>query len=207
MEEISLNRKERERLFRKKEIIDAAVKIFAAKGFNSATLEDIAGSAEFGKGTLYNYFQGKEEIYRAIIDEVIINQEQIVKEADANSKSFQEFIEKGSKGIFEYCIRNKHAFLIFVKEIALLDRDLHYVNFEELFQKLSEMKRIFEKRAEMGIQKKEIRKVNPEKLLILYKHMLYPYIHHLIFCSGEEINVDEEISFFLSIFFEGIKNK
>ncbi|MDP4176115.1 MAG: TetR family transcriptional regulator, partial [Bacteroidota bacterium] len=49
MEDLTgLSRKEREKLFRKQEIQLAAAKLFAEKGFNNTTLEDIAASAEFG---------------------------------------------------------------------------------------------------------------------------------------------------------------
>ena len=62
-----MNRKERERLFKKQEILDATIKIFAKKGFKATTLDEIAEKSEFGKGTIYNYFSSKEEIYKEII--------------------------------------------------------------------------------------------------------------------------------------------
>ena len=46
----SLPRKERERLARRLEIVRAARSVFAEKGFEKATLEEIAERAEFGKG-------------------------------------------------------------------------------------------------------------------------------------------------------------
>ena len=47
-----LNRKERERLAHRKEILSVAEKVFAAKGFFPATMSEVAGVAEFGTGTL-----------------------------------------------------------------------------------------------------------------------------------------------------------
>ncbi|OGU95730.1 MAG: hypothetical protein A2330_09815 [Ignavibacteria bacterium RIFOXYB2_FULL_36_7] len=207
MEDISLSRKERERIFRKKEIMDAAIRVFAEKGFNSCTLEEIAGTAEFGKGTLYNYFQGKEEIYRAIINDVIVNQEKIIKEADNSSKTFIEFVELCTSELFNYCVKNKNAFLIFVREVARLDRDYRNVNYEELFQSLSVIRKIFVKRVEVGIKAREIRNFNPEKVMLLYKHLVFPHLHHILFCSPAEINVEDEINFILSVLFDGIKSK
>ena len=201
-----LTRKERERLFRKGEIITAAERVFAEKGFNSTTLDDIAGSAEFGKGTLYNYFKGKEEIYESIVDDVIANKERIINEADAKAKTFKEFIEVDTKELFNYCAVNKNAFLIFVRELARLDRDYKYIKYEALFQKLENIKKIFIKRVESAIKAKEIRKLNPEKVWILFSHLTFPYFHHVLFCSTTETNVDEEINFILSVFFDGIKS-
>jgi TetR/AcrR family transcriptional regulator len=59
-------RKERERLQRRKDIIDAAEKIFFNKGFESSTMDDIANEAELSKGTLYLYFKSKEDLQFAI---------------------------------------------------------------------------------------------------------------------------------------------
>lgn len=207
MEETSLTRKERERIFRRKEIMEAAVKFFADKGYNSTTLEEIAGTAEFGKGTLYNYFQGKEEIYKAIVDDVIENLERIVKEADSNSKSFEEFVERYTKDLFNYCLLNQYSFILFVREIARLDRDYQNINHEALVEKYSGVRETFVKRIEQGIKSKEIKEFNSSQLVILYDHMVFPYIHHLIVCPYHKVGVEEEINFIISILFEGVKNK
>lgn len=207
MEEMSLSRKERERIFRRKEIMDAAVKFFAEKGFNSTTLEEIADTAEFGKGTLYNYFQGKEEIYRAIIDDIVESNEEIIKQADENSKSCIDFIERYTKDLFDYCLKNKYAVLLFIREIARLDKNYQDMNHQELIYKHSKIKDLFAKRLENGVKSKEIKKFDALKLVVLYNHMVFPYINHLIICPRPDINIDEEINFILSVLFEGIKSK
>lgn len=65
------SRREREKLARQQEILKAARELFAAKGFRETTLDEIAQKAEFGKGTLYNYFASKEDIFHALIDQLI----------------------------------------------------------------------------------------------------------------------------------------
>jgi AcrR family transcriptional regulator len=59
-------RKEREKERRREDILDAAEKVFVRKGFDSATMDDVAESAELSKATIYLYFSSKEEIYFAI---------------------------------------------------------------------------------------------------------------------------------------------
>jgi AcrR family transcriptional regulator len=48
------------------EIIDAALVVFAEKGFAAAKLDDISRRAGISKATLYLYFDTKEEIFRAV---------------------------------------------------------------------------------------------------------------------------------------------
>lgn len=59
-------RKEREKLQRRNDIIDAAEKVFFSRGFESATMDDVAALAELSKGTLYLYFKSKEDLQFAI---------------------------------------------------------------------------------------------------------------------------------------------
>ena len=48
---------------KKMEIIHAAIKIFSEKGMVKAKIDDIANEAGIGKGTIYEYFRSKEEIF------------------------------------------------------------------------------------------------------------------------------------------------
>lgn len=64
-------RRERERLARRQQILEAAKAVFTEKGFQRATTEEIAKHAELAVGTLYLYFQSKEEMYVALFFESI----------------------------------------------------------------------------------------------------------------------------------------
>ncbi len=60
-------RKERERnlqqKMRRKQILDAAKRLFHAKGFTAATIEDIAQEAELSPAAIYLYFKNKDDLY------------------------------------------------------------------------------------------------------------------------------------------------
>lgn len=53
------------------EIVEAALQVFAAKGFAAARLDDIAARAGVSKGALYLYFATKEELFRAVVEQAI----------------------------------------------------------------------------------------------------------------------------------------
>ncbi|MFC1851143.1 TetR/AcrR family transcriptional regulator [candidate division CSSED10-310 bacterium] len=59
-------RRLREKKQRRTDIVDAAERIFFSKGWDNATMEDVAEEAELSKGTLYLYFKTKEDLYLAI---------------------------------------------------------------------------------------------------------------------------------------------
>jgi TetR/AcrR family transcriptional regulator len=59
-------RKQREKLRRQEAIIDAAEQVILERGFEAATMDEIADKAELSKGTLYLYFKNKTALYLAI---------------------------------------------------------------------------------------------------------------------------------------------
>ncbi len=60
-------RRKKERLARRNQILKAARKLFFDKGFKSITIDHIARKAELSKGAVYLYFNSKEEIYIQIL--------------------------------------------------------------------------------------------------------------------------------------------
>jgi AcrR family transcriptional regulator len=60
---LKLTRKEREKLRKNQEIIEASIRVFSEKGFYEATMHDIANAVEMGVGTLYQYFKSKDDLY------------------------------------------------------------------------------------------------------------------------------------------------
>lgn len=61
------DRKEKEKQIRRNDIIDAAEKVIFSKGYDIATMDDIAKEAEFSKRTVYIYFNSKEQLYFEIM--------------------------------------------------------------------------------------------------------------------------------------------
>ncbi|MBC8465672.1 TetR/AcrR family transcriptional regulator [bacterium] len=61
-------RKEREREQRQQDIINAGEQVFFSKGYETSTMDDVAEQAELSKGTLYLYFQSKDELHFAIME-------------------------------------------------------------------------------------------------------------------------------------------
>ncbi len=53
---------------RKQEIVDAAVRVFARKGYEKTSISDIAKEIGISQGLCYRYYASKEEIYDAAID-------------------------------------------------------------------------------------------------------------------------------------------
>ena len=57
-----------ERKMRQDRILIGALEVFKTRGLESTTMEEIAEESGFGKATLYYYFQSKEEVFSAILE-------------------------------------------------------------------------------------------------------------------------------------------
>ncbi len=70
VEEGAAGRKARERARHRREILAAAERVFAERGFHATTMELIAREAEFSVGTLYNFFANKDALYAELMDTI-----------------------------------------------------------------------------------------------------------------------------------------
>jgi TetR/AcrR family transcriptional regulator len=66
-QKIVLSRRERERLQRRNDMINAAEKKFFERGFDGVSMDDIAKDLELSKPALYRYFRNKESLYIAVV--------------------------------------------------------------------------------------------------------------------------------------------
>ena len=69
MDDKKLSRREREKLWQRHEMLDAALELFSEKGYHNVSMHEVAERAEFAIGTLYKFFKNKEDLYRALVME------------------------------------------------------------------------------------------------------------------------------------------
>jgi TetR/AcrR family transcriptional regulator len=67
MEVQKLPRREREKLRQRQDILAAALDLFSQKGYHNVCMHEIAAKAEFAIGTLYKFFQNKEDLYKTLV--------------------------------------------------------------------------------------------------------------------------------------------
>lgn len=60
---------ERRRAETRRDILAAAYRVFAEKGYAQATIDDVASAGGVSKGAIYHHFESKEELFRALLDD------------------------------------------------------------------------------------------------------------------------------------------
>jgi len=99
-------RKEREKLQRSQDILEAARRVFESKGFLNTTLQDVAKEAEISVGLIYRYFQSKEDMFASLAlkgaEQFDTDLESILKKASRKKSSAQEILAHIAKAFFDF---------------------------------------------------------------------------------------------------------
>jgi AcrR family transcriptional regulator len=88
---------------RRNQILDAATKVFAEKGFHPTTIKDIARQAGIADGTIYIYFENKTAMMLGILDRM--------NETEQRDVDFSQFTEGDFRSLMKAYI--KHRLQIF----------------------------------------------------------------------------------------------
>jgi AcrR family transcriptional regulator len=103
-------RKEREFETRRRLILATAMDLFQKNGFAGVTLDDIASAIEFSKGTIYNHFGSKEEIYASILVEHLNILLSCLEEAARTGRDTHERLRNSMKAYVRFYREHREYF-------------------------------------------------------------------------------------------------
>jgi AcrR family transcriptional regulator len=101
-----VERKEREKLQRRRDILEAARSVFSEKGFQTATMDEIAEKVELSKPTIYLYFDSKEDLYTSLALEDSYKVVEGLKESLASDIGLVEKWRSVYLAFVELCMEN-----------------------------------------------------------------------------------------------------
>ncbi|HEY5531280.1 MAG TPA: TetR/AcrR family transcriptional regulator, partial [Candidatus Anoxymicrobiaceae bacterium] len=138
-------------------ILDAAFEVFSVRGYHNSTVDDIAQQAGVSKGTCYQYFSGKEEIFLATMDRTM---DKLFAEAEAAAAGQNNALARmGFKGMTFVSRFKELQFLFFGLYTEVLGgNEKLRVKASELFDKVASF---IAKDIDLGMEQKIFRKLNP----------------------------------------------
>ncbi len=100
---------------KQKRITAAAVTEFAQKGYQGANIQNIAGSAEVAKGSMYQYFESKKALFFYILDLAVQQKIQLVKGfmQDHSQMSFFDLMEAMFSIGIRFAVENPELYRIY----------------------------------------------------------------------------------------------
>ncbi|OGE20209.1 MAG: hypothetical protein A3J42_03790 [Candidatus Dadabacteria bacterium RIFCSPHIGHO2_12_FULL_53_21] len=181
---------------RKEEIIRAAAKLFSQKSYHDVTMDDIAEKVGVAKGTIYLYFDSKENLYLEIMEETYEEIESILERETAKSDPAPLKLKKVLGLIFKFYLQNLDVLRILSRDETHLIRE-HY-EFTEHWR-LRRIK-LYEKILEKGINEGSFRPSNTELTALI----IFGLVRSVMFFYKSEKSAESIAEDVFSMISEGI---
>ena len=184
--------------FRKQTICDAAMKVVARKGIKNVTVQDIADEAGVAKGTIYIYFQSRDEILARTMDGAT---EQLLEKLAAACRScrgFRDVLEQRVRTQLQHFEENRDFFRMYLAMAEPLgERRLRkHSTYQTYLAQLEELLR-------EAIARKEIRDAGVERLAVAISSVVRDIVLHRII-DREPPPLEEDVSFAVDFIMRGI---
>ena len=188
--------------FRTAEILEAARKVFAKKGFNDATVDDIANAAGVAKGTVYLYYSSKRDVYFAAlkfgIEQMYTALADKLKRVSTPEEKLRALI--GVK--LAYFDENRDFFKIYYSELGNLC--IHPGAIDSEFKALYlQQARVVEAILKDGARKKVLRSVRAEQAAFAITDIIRGVVTQRVL-GWAKSSVRQDVDFIFDLIWKGV---
>ena len=199
-------RKENSKQLKKKKIIESASILFSRKSYHEVMMEEVARLASIAKGTVYNYFSSKEELYYSIMkgrmEKLNLSLQDSISVPQSNVDTLRSFILY----LYMFMLKHQNFFLMYRKESLNAEHALC----TELIKLEKDLKDILKKIIKSGKTEGIFRDIDEEFCVDLILGSIYGAVHRGI---EKALNEDQKINerkniydFILHGLFTGFQN-
>jgi AcrR family transcriptional regulator len=104
---------------RRRQLLDAALEVFVARGYHAAAMDEIAERAGVSKPVLYQHFPGKLDLYLALLDESVDTLVETVRDALRSNPDNKQRVAATFGAYFEYVGEQGQAYrLVFESDLS-----------------------------------------------------------------------------------------
>lgn len=124
-------------------LLGAARKVFAEKGLGAATARDIVRATDLASGTFYNYFNDKNDVFRALISELADKARDVVRaQRQTPGRTVEERIEGAYRAYFELVLEERELFEVLRRNAGVVglvsDDEIFEPGIRELFADMAD---------------------------------------------------------------------
>jgi AcrR family transcriptional regulator len=197
VEETALTKKERTQ----QAIEQAAYELFMEQGFTATSMRQIADRAELALGGIYNHYESKEEIFRAIVLDRHPYKQILPLIVNAKGNTPEEFIRNAGRALVQE-LGNKPDFLklMFIEVVEFNGKHISMILREIAPQALP----VFER---LVAHRKSLRPIHPAVLMRSFIAMFFSYYVTDLFIQGsalEKMMPKNSFDTFVDIYLHGV---
>ncbi len=199
----SIGRRARERAQRKRDILDCARGLFAERGFQGCTMEDICTRTEFAKPTLYKYFSSKEDLFYTVLMDGYGDLEAILRGSRKKARVTDQF--RNVCVMFLIYFRKHLDFFQIHRQVSdRLKREATVPMQKEAQEALGRIQEGMEDMFRDGLMLGEFRPMDPKKTCLIFFEALSVYTY--AFREEKELRTAHEMADeVLMLFLDGLK--
>lgn len=158
-----MGRRERKAAETRLKLFRCALQLFAERGFSNVTVEDITEAADVGKGTFFNYFEGKDDVVGVMAQIQLGKVRAAIEEAEAGKRSIQSVLQRLFTRVIEEPGRSPELARTLIS--SFLASELIR---QRMDQNMSEGRQMAARMIELGQERGEIDpKLKPDQVALL----------------------------------------
>jgi AcrR family transcriptional regulator len=196
-------RKEMEFRLRRTEILSQAEKIFAAKGFHNATMAEIASASGFATGTLYHFFEGKENLYNIMVSEKLDKMYLEIRESVNSQEKVMDKIEKLVESHFHFVENNVDFCDLLIRGEGLTLSDKGTILRDKLIADYFNHIGFVESMMRFGMETRTLKNGDPRMmaytLLGIIRSFFYYWMH-----TNQDTPLSDKVGCVADIFLKGV---
>ena len=155
-----INRSEKRARRTRQKLVNAAREVFAERGIDLATIDEITGRADVGKGTFYYYFSDKNEVVAELISDVLRNLDELMEKRCADSHNLHDLMDQLIGAHIEFFSTRWEDFVLYYQGRADLKLKENYEGIEKPFLTyLESIERLIASMLQVGVSKAALRRV------------------------------------------------
>ena len=175
---------------RQSQIMEAAMKVFTQKGYSSARMDDIVKASGLSKGAIYHHFEGKKDIFLALIGHWETQTFPNFYSRNTKGRSASNTLRDFSKEIIKVFQDRSYVFHAEVEFWSLSNQDDEVrIRFQELYEKIIHL---FELVINKGIRENEFIKVD-SRVTAIYILSVFQGINWFCIFNDKKIKAEKYI--------------
>lgn len=185
--------------------IEVARQLFARKGVENTTMNDIASASDKGRRTIYTYFKSKRDIFNAVIecetDQLMARLRLIVAKPCSAEEKLEEYLECRFETMREIVSRNGSLRAGFFRDVRKVDRARKLISKREIA--------LLEEILEEGVREGSFDIDNCHRMAVMVTHAIHgldvPYIRDNL--SEEGMDKEKLKQYLSSLILHGILHR
>lgn len=198
-----MNKRKREQRDHLAQVLRAAEKLFARRGFYPTTIDDIAKEAKLAKGTIYLYFDSKDDLFFSAIEKKLNALLGKIKEGVKEPGSAWQRIKTAVGIHLKFLEENRDFFKIMQSLSEQLKEKLEKKLKGRVIEKQSQYIEILTRLIQEAIRKKEIKPLNARKLAVILMGIIHSLTVYWI-SQKERGSLSEDVSLIWEVFSKGV---